>query len=81
MRLLLTIVGFASAIFGSPWLTALCIIALVIRYPAWEAILLAFMMDLMWLPSEPSLGAFPYFTVVSILLVWVLEPLRMRFLQ
>ncbi len=81
MRILIACVGCASAIVGSPWLTALCILALCIRYPAWEAVALAFMIDLIWLPAELSLVTVPYFTILTILIVWLLEPLRMQFLR
>lgn len=60
-------------------IAALCILALSIRYRAWEAVVLGFMMDMLWLPFEGI--AFPYFTLGSIAVVWLLEPLRTQFLR
>ncbi len=81
MRVAVGVVGFVSAIMGAPWLTALCIVLLAIRYPAWEAVVLGFMIDLVWLPAELSVYTLPYFTIASIVIVWMLEPLRMQFLR
>lgn len=81
MRLLIASIGFVSAIIGAPWLTALCIVALALRYRSWEAILLGLLVDFMWLPTEVSLVALPYFTIGSLAAVWLLEPLRVQFLR
>lgn len=80
MRVFISIVGFLSALFGVPWLTALCILMLAVRYPAWEVIVLGLCVDFLWLPSA-SAFAVPYFTIGSLALVWLLEPLRMQFLR
>lgn len=81
MRALVASVGLVSAFIGLPWLTAFCIIALTIRYPAWEAIALGLLMDLLWLPGTISLEAFPFFTIGTIIIIWLFEPLRNQFLR
>jgi len=78
MRTLIALLGFVSALFLHPLLTALCIFFLAFRYASWEAILLGCMTDLIWQPSSIS---FPYFTLAAILIVWVLGPLRSQFLR
>jgi hypothetical protein len=52
---------------------------LAIRYRAWETLLIGFLMDFVWLPSGSALHSFPYFMIGSIVLVWIFEPLRVRF--
>lgn len=81
MRFTLSALGYLSALVGVPWLTALCIIALALRYRAWEAILLGIFMDFLWLPMDVSLYTFPYFTLGALFIVWAFEPLRMQFLR
>lgn len=81
MRIAIGIAGYLSMFFGVPWITALCILLLAIRYRAWEALLLGFFMDLLWLPADIGLYTFPYFTLISLFLVWAFEPLRLQFLR
>lgn len=81
MRISIALIGFVSAIAGMPWLTALCILALSVRYRAWEVVLLGLFMDFMWLPTDVSLYSFPYFTLGSIVIAWLFEPLRIQFLR
>lgn len=81
MRVALFLIGCLCALFFSPVLTALCIVALALVYDAWEAILLGFMMDLMWQTSALSLDTLPYFTIGAIVIVWAFAPLRAQFLR
>jgi hypothetical protein len=81
MRIAISSVGFLSAILGVPWLTALCIVALALRYRSWEAILLGLCVDFLWLPLGLSMYTLPYFTVGALFVVWMFEPLRMQFLR
>lgn len=81
MRVIIASAGLLSAFAGFPWLTALCIVALALRYRAWEAVFLGLIVDLLWVPSDISFAVFPYFTIGSILIVWLFEPLRVQFLR
>lgn len=81
IRALIAAVGYVSLFFGTPLISALCIVLLALRYRAWEAVLLGLLMDFMWLPTEISLFTFPYFTLGSLIIVWALEPLRRQFLR
>lgn len=81
MRIFLAAVGYGSALIGVPWLTALCIVLLAARYRAWEAILLGLFVDFLWLPVEFTTITFPYFTLASLVVVWIFEPLRLQFLR
>lgn len=79
-RVVLAIVGFWGALFAPPWVPVLCIVLLSLRFSAPEAIVLGFMMDMLWLPSL-GLSSLPLFTIASIIIVWGLEPLRHEFLR
>jgi hypothetical protein len=80
IRTLITALGAIAAVFFSPWVTALCIVLLSVRYRAIEAIVLGALLDFLWLPHDSLLTMFPLCTMVSIILVWGFEPLRLEFL-
>jgi hypothetical protein len=80
-RTVLTIVGVASAILFSPWITAVCIVLLAVPYRALEAIALGAILDMLWLPHDTLLYSFPLCTIVAIVIVWGFEPLRLEFLR
>ena len=69
----------------SPWVPALCVLFLALRYRAWEAIVLGLLLDLTWQPFPAVAGGFfhliPIFTISSVLVIWALEPLRSQFLR
>lgn len=83
MRLVLVLIGFVSALVAPPWVPAICIVLLALRYRAWEAIILGLLIDLTWLPavSDTPLSTLPLFTISSIFAVWAFEPLRSQFLR
>jgi len=76
MRIALAVIGFASIIFLPFWIALVCMIALSVRYRAWEVIVLGLCMDLIWHPH-----GLPYFMIASIIIVWALEPVRVRLLS
>ncbi len=80
-RTTLTLIGAGAAVFLSPWVTAVCIVALAIRYRATEALLLGALLDLLWLPHDTVLTMLPLCTIISLILVWGFEPLRLEFLR
>ncbi len=80
-RIVIFAIGVLSAIFLYPWVTALCIVALSIRYRAIEAIGLGMLLDFLWLPHDTVLTMFPLCTIVALVVVWGFEPLRLEFLR
>ncbi len=79
-RTSLTLLGVVAAVFFSPWVTALCIVLLAVRYRAVEAIVLGMLLDMLWLPHDTTLTMLPMCTLISLLVVWGFEPLRLEFL-
>jgi hypothetical protein len=79
-RPFIALVGFLGAIFFTPWISALCIVVLAVRFRSWEAILLGLFVDLLWLPPDSVLHGLPLFTLGAVLIVWAFEPLRSEFL-
>ncbi|OGG75751.1 hypothetical protein A3A41_00045 [Candidatus Kaiserbacteria bacterium RIFCSPLOWO2_01_FULL_54_22] len=75
----MAMIGIISAFFAPWFVPAACIVFLCICYPAWEVLLIALLMDLLWLPGAGF--SVPYFLVGSIALVWLCAPLRSQFLS
>ena len=80
VRALIGTVGFLGVMIAPPWVPMLCIVLLSLRFSAVEAVLLGFLMDMMWLPEVFPHGL-PLYTIASIIIVWGLEPLRLEFLR
>ena len=81
LRIALAAIGFWGAIFFPPWVPALCILLLAVRFRAWEAILLGLFVDLLWLSPQSGFHGLPLFTLGAIIVVWAFEPLRSEFLS
>lgn len=79
LRIALGIGGIFAALFAPPWVPLLIIGALAFRFPAWEALVLGFLMDALWMPAG-FFASVPYFTIAAFILVWGLEPLRRELL-
>lgn len=80
-RGVLVLAAFLSALVAPPWVPFLFALILALRFPAWEIILLGVCMDLAWLPTYTSFSSLPLATIVAILLVWGLEPVRRELLE
>ena len=80
LRVGIATVGFLSAFVAPWWVPMLAIILLAFRFRAWEALLIGLLVDLLWLPTGSPLAQVPFFTIVSIAIVWGFEPLRSQFL-
>jgi hypothetical protein len=80
MRLFFTLAGLVSVFTFSWWMTMFFVVALAVPYRAWEAIVIGMLLDLVWLPSGALVHQLPLCTLASIIIVWVLEPLRSEFL-
>ena len=76
IRIFLGIFGALAVLFGPAWLPVVPMVLLSIRFRAWEAMVLGLFMDFMWLPWF----GVPMFLILSIILVWIFEPLRKELL-
>lgn len=79
IRATLALIGLLGAFFAPWWVPLICMIALSLRYPSWEALAIGLVMDLLWLPSEGY--EIPVFLIVGLVLVWICAPLRNQFLR
>ncbi len=79
-RVAITSVGLVCAVFGAPWVVALCIVVLAVRFRSLEAIMLGVLLDMLWLPHSTLVLSFPLCTIISICIVWGFEPLRQELL-
>ena len=82
-RIILDIALFVSVIFAPPWIAALFACALAARWRAWEVIVAGMLMDFLWMPASVSflsVHSIPWVTLISIALVFCLEPLRRQLL-
>lgn len=83
IRATLCALGVLAALFGVPWLALVFMIVLALRFASWEALIIGLMVDLLWYGTG-TLGGFgpiavvpfPFFTILAIAIVWLLEPLR-----
>ncbi len=80
LRIMLAAVGTFGVFLAPPWIPAACALLLAIRWRAWEVLAIGALADLVWFPST-ILWGLPVATVLSILLVWLLEPLRNELLS
>ncbi len=80
-RVMCTALGAIASLFIAPWITAVCIVVLSVRFRALEAVALGSLLDFLWLPHDSVLTMFPLCTIVSLVLVWGFEPLRLEFLH
>ena len=80
VRAALVALALIGGIFFSPWIPGVCIVLLAIRFRAWEALFIGLLMDLIWLPAGSPAAHLPLFTIGSLVLVWILEPVRSEFL-
>ncbi|MEK7155695.1 MAG: hypothetical protein AAB734_02345 [Patescibacteria group bacterium] len=83
IRILLAAALFTSVVFAPPWLAAVFAFALAARWRAWEVVAAGIFMDFLWLPTSVtfvSVESIPFATLISILTVVCLEPLRRQLL-
>ena len=74
MRIGLAILGFISAFLLPWWITLIIMVALSVRYRAWEVLFMGLTMDFLWM--QAGFSHLPIFLLASIVIVWILEPLR-----
>lgn len=80
MRILFTLSLFVSVLFFPPWVSLILAVLMCVRYRAWEVIVLGVFVDMATLP-EVSWSLVPWATLVALILVWGLEPLRRELLS
>lgn len=78
LRVALVLLGALGIFFFSHFLTLGAIVALSVRFRAWEALALGLCADMVWLPFMNSV---PVYTLIAIAVVWLFEPLRTEFLR
>lgn len=79
IRIALAAALAVSVVFGHPFV-ALCVaLALAIRFRAYEVLIMAVVMDLMFAPRVWPL--IPVATICALLIVFGLEPLRRNLMQ
>lgn len=81
VRACIALVALTSVMVGPPWLFLLCVVLLALRFSAWEAIMLGLFADLLWLAEPISLSVFPFTTVIALVIVWGLAPVRRELLD
>ena len=79
VRVALALLAVLSAIFLTWWLPPIFMTLLALRWRAWEVPLIGLFVDFLWLP-QTGLAHLPLMTLYGMLVVWLLEPLRERFL-
>lgn len=78
-RLFLGCTLMVSVLFAPPFITAIIALVLALRWRAWEVIAAGIFMDFLWLPdsfSFISLQSLPLITLIAMIVVFGLEPLR-----
>lgn len=80
MRFLLALTACIGALYLPPFVPFIILVVLALRFRAHEAILLGLGMDLVWLPADIT-SAVPWCTLIAIMIVWALEPLRVQLLK
>lgn len=77
-RLACVAIGLYAILIGPWWLLLIAAFALSVCFAAYEVPLLGLLADIAWLPAYGT--SIPYATLVALCMVWLLEPLRARFL-
>lgn len=76
LRAVLACFLVVSVLFWPWWVSVALMVISAARTRAWEIILAGFAMDCVWLPH----GTPPVFTLASICIIWLFEPIRARLL-
>ncbi|MBI5470408.1 hypothetical protein HY968_03790 [Candidatus Kaiserbacteria bacterium] len=65
--------GVFFALYLPWWVTPILILCVLLRFRAWEALVLALCVDLIYMPLSSH---WPLFLIGTICVAWLLEPLR-----
>lgn len=79
VRIIAGLVALIAALSGH---AGLLLVGIVIdaTLSAWEIVFIALIFDLLWAPPI-GIHALPWYTIVSLALLWAIEPLRREFLS
>jgi hypothetical protein len=77
--MVLALIGCASVFVTPAWVPLIFALLLSLRFPAWEAILIGMLIDIMWLSGDAPIFL-PLGTLTTIIIVWACEPLRRELL-
>ena len=80
IRWFLSALGFSGAVLAPAWVPLVAMVLLALRYSAWEILGIGLLVDLLWRAAGVSFAHLPLFTLIALILVWGLEPLRSEFL-
>ena len=80
-RLLIDCACLVSVIFLPIWVTLVLIVLTCFRFRAFEVMFFGLILDFLWTPVFLVLPTVPWFTLFSIAVVWILEPLRRELLM
>ena len=79
LRASIALVALAATVYGAGGIVLVAIITDGIVFAAWEIVLIALLFDLTWTPSI-SFHSLPWYTLLSIALLWSSEPIRRELL-
>ncbi len=79
-RIALVALAACGAVLAPFWVPLVAMLILSLLFRSWEVPLIGLGMDFLWLPSVGFFHPAPLFTIGSIALVLLLEPLRREFL-
>lgn len=83
VRVMLAVALFASVIFAPWWLALAIAFVLALRFRAWEVVAAGIFYDFIWMPDFVSFTSFesvPFATLIALIFIFALEPLRRRLL-
>lgn len=79
LRMIVALVALVATIYGAAGIVLVSIIAGTVIFASWEIVLIALLFDLTWTPAL-SLHSLPWYTLLSLALLWGTEPVRREFL-
>lgn len=79
VRIVVGFIGILGVIFAPPWLPLVSMGILALRVRPWETLAIGVFADFLWLPGT-FFYPVPIFTIVALVLVWGLMPVRNEFL-
>lgn len=78
LRVVVGTIGLVGVFFLPWWVPIVCAVVLALRYAAFEIVVIGLLMDLTWFTAD--VGMYPFCAVGSVVLLWLLTPLREQWL-
>jgi hypothetical protein len=81
-RVLLSLAAVVGVLYAPWWVPAALVLALCVRFRAWEVILIGMFADLFWMPTfvGASFESLPLSTIYALVILFIFEPLRRQLL-